>query len=147
MKVILKEEVTNLGEIGEIVNVAPGYARNFLIPKGFAAEADTKNVKAFEHQRRVIQEKAAKLAREARDYGDKLSQASLTFKAKAGEEEKLFGSVTSKDIADALKAQGFEVDRRKILLEEPIKRLGAYSVDIKVGYGVTAPVTVQVVAE
>lgn len=147
MKVILKEEVQNLGEMGEIVNVAPGYARNFLIPRGFAALADTKNVKAFEHQRRVIQEKAEKRAKEARDYGDNLSKAPLTVKAKAGEEEKLFGSVTSKDISDALAAQGFEVDRRKILLEEPIKRLGTYSVDVKVGYGVTAPVTVQVVAE
>jgi large subunit ribosomal protein L9 len=147
MKVILKDDVKNLGKMGDVVGVKDGYARNFLIPKGLVAPADTKNIKAVEHEKKVILERARKLKEAATGLAEKFSQARVTIKAKAGEEEKLFGSVTAMDIADALKAQGFEVDKKQISLEEPIKRLGAYSVEVKVGREVSATVSVEVVPE
>lgn len=147
MKVILKEDVKNLGDMGQIVNVSQGYARNFLIPKGLAAVADTKNVKALEHEKRVIERRAEKLRAEAQGEADKLSALTLNLKAKAGEEDKLFGSVTAMDIADALKAQGFEVDKKRIVIEEPIKRLGTHAVSVKVAKDVSATVKVEVEAE
>ena len=147
MKVILKEEVKSLGDMGDIVNVAPGYARNFLIPKGLAALADTKNVKALGHEKRIIEARAEKLVAAAREHADKLGAVTLTLRAKAGEEEKLFGSITAMDIAEALKEQGFEVDKRKVNIEAPIKRLGAHKVSVKVARDVVAEITVQVEAE
>lgn len=147
MKVILKEEVKSLGRMGDIVKVSPGYARNFLIPKGYAVEADTKNIKAMEHEKRVIQERARKLQEAAKGVSERLSEVTLAFTAKAGEEEKLFGSITAMDIADALKEKGFEIDKKKVSLEEPIKRLGSYAVDVKLGHDVTASVKVEVTAE
>lgn len=147
MKVILKEDVGKLGYMGDIVNVADGYARNYLIPKGLAAVADTKNVKALEHEKRVIDRRADKLKAEAKSYADKISAVTLKFKAKAGEEDKLFGSVTAMDIADALKAEGFDVDKKKVVIGEPIKRLGSHTVSVKVAKEVTATVNVEVEAE
>lgn len=147
MKVILKEDVANLGRMGDIVNVKPGFARNFLMPQSLASEADIKNVKAFEHQKKAIEAKAKKLRDAAQTLAGRLSSITLTIRAKAGEEEKLFGSVTSMDIAEALKAEGIEVDKKKILLEEPIKRLGSYEVGLKTAHDVTAKVKVEVVAE
>lgn len=147
MKVILKEEVKSLGDMGDIVNVAPGYARNFLIPKGLAAVADTKNVKALEHEKRKIEARADKLGADARERADKLGAVTLTLRSKAGEEEKLFGSITAMDIAEALKEQGFEVDKKKVSIAEPIKRLGTHKVSVKVARDVVAEVTVQVEAE
>ncbi len=147
MKVFLREDVKNVGKIGDVVNVSDGYARNFLFPKKLAVEANTKNIKEFEHNKRIIQERAAKIRDASRASAEKLSALSLTIKAKAGEEEKLFGSVTTMDIAEALKAAGFEIDKKKISLEEPIKRLGEYSVEVKIHPEVTATVKVQVVAE
>jgi large subunit ribosomal protein L9 len=147
MKVILKENVGKLGYMGDIVDVADGYARNYLIPKGFAAVADTKNVKALEHEKRVIDRRADKLKAEAQSYADKLSAVTLKLKAKAGEEEKLFGSITSMHIAEALKAEGLEVDKKKIVITEPIKRLGSHAVSVKVAKEVTATVNVEVEAE
>ncbi len=147
MKVFLREDVKNVGKIGDVVNVSDGYARNFLFPKKLAVEANTKNIKEFEHNKRIIQERAAKIRDASRATAEKLSALSLTIKAKAGEEEKLFGSVTTMDIAEALKAAGFEIDKKKISLEEPIKRLGEYSVEVKIHPEVTASVKVQVVAE
>jgi large subunit ribosomal protein L9 len=147
MEVILRDNVDNLGVMGDIVKVKPGYARNFLLPRGIAVVADQKNVKAMEHEKRIIAERARKAMEAAKGVAGKLEKVSLSIKAKAGEEEKLFGSVTAMDIAEALKEAGHEVDKRKIDIAEPIKRLGSYTVSIKVGPEVAASVNVEVVAE
>lgn len=147
MKIILKEDVKDLGNMGELVTVKDGYARNFLLPRGLAVEANPKNVRAFEHEKRQVQELVKKKKAGAADFAARLAATTVTIAAKAGEEEKLFGAVTAMDIAAALKKEGIEVDRKKILLEEPIKRLGAYTVNIKLHPEVTAPVSVQVVGE
>jgi large subunit ribosomal protein L9 len=147
MKVFLKEDVKNLGRIGEVVTVSDGYARNFLLPKKMAVEANTKNIKEFEHHKRVLQERAAKISADLKTQAEKLSAVSLTIKAKAGEEEKLFGSVTNMDIAEALKEAGYDVDKKKIVLDEPIKRLGEYTVEVKIDAEISAQVKVNVVAE
>jgi large subunit ribosomal protein L9 len=147
VKVILKEDVQNLGEMGEIVNVSDGYARNFLIPRKLAAVADKKNVRELEHEKRVIDRRADKLKADAQTLADRISAVTINIKAKAGEEEKLFGSVTAMDVAEALKAEGFDVDKKKIVIEEPIKRLGTHAVAVKVGKDVTATVNVEVEAE
>jgi len=147
MKVFLRDDVKNLGKIGDVVSVSDGYARNFLLPKKLAVEANTKNIKEFEHNKKIIHERAAKIRGASQATAEKLSALSLTIRAKAGEEEKLFGSVTTMDIAEALKAEGFEIDKKKISLEEPIKRLGEYSVEVKIHPEVSATVKVHVVAE
>jgi large subunit ribosomal protein L9 len=147
MKVILHEEVKNLGKIGEVVDVAEGYARNFLIPKKLAVEANIKNVRALEHERKKIDEKVKKIKSGAQQLSEKVSALTLTLHAKAGEEEKLFGSITTMDIAEALKKEGIEIERKKILLDEPIKRLGAYSINIRIHPELTTHLNVQVVAE
>lgn len=147
MKVILREDVKNLGAMGAVVNIKDGYARNFLIPKGLAAEANVKNVKALEHEKRKIQERSRKIKMGADELAAKLSSTAVTIKAKSGEEEKLFGSVTAMDIADALKKEGFDIDKKKIVLEEPIKRLGNYTVGVKIHPEIQAQVNVQVVSE
>jgi large subunit ribosomal protein L9 len=144
MKVILKEDVDNLGVIGTIVDVKNGYGRNYLIPRDLAVEANPNNIKEFEHQKKAILVKAKKVIRSMEDLAAKISKIAVTIEAKAGEEDKLFGSVTSKDIAEAIAAQGVEVDKRKIVLEEPIKRLGSYDVTVKVHPDVTASVKVEV---
>jgi large subunit ribosomal protein L9 len=147
MKVFLKEDVKNLGKMGDVVNVAEGFARNFLLPKKFAVEANTKNLKEFEHNKRIIDGRAAKIKDASKATADKLSALTLKIRAKAGEEEKLFGSVTTMDIAEAFKAEGFDVDKKKILLVEPIKRLGEYTVEVKIHHEVNATVKVLVVSD
>jgi len=147
MKVILKDDVKGLGNMGQVVDVSNGYARNFLIPKGIALEANVKNMKALEHQKRIIQEKAKKIMNQAKDLSEKMANLSVVIKAKAGEEEKLFGSVTSMDIAEAFKNQGIDIDKKKIVLEEPIKRLGTYTVNVKLHPEVITTVNVQVIPE
>jgi large subunit ribosomal protein L9 len=147
MKIFLKEDIKSLGRMGEIVDVNDGYARNYLFPKKMAVEAHTKNIKEFEHQKKVIQEKAAKIREASNSVAEKLSALTLTIKAKAGEEEKLFGSVTNMDIANALKAEGFEIDKKKITMGEPIKRLGLHSVEVKIHPEVSATLKVHVVPE
>ena len=147
MKVILKSDVKDLGRIGEVVNVKDGFARNYLVPQGLAAEANTKNVKALEHETKKIQEMARKVKSGASGLAEQIAAAKVIIKAKAGEEDKLFGSVTSMDIADALKAEGIEIDKKKIHLDEPIKRLGEYTVTIKLHTEVSAQLNVQVVPE
>jgi large subunit ribosomal protein L9 len=147
MKVFLKEDVKSLGRIGEVVNVSDGYARNYLLPKKLAVEANTKNIKEFEHHKRVLQERAARIRAEFKTLADKLSALSLTIKAKSGEEEKLFGSVTNMDIAEALKEAGQEIDKKKIVLDEPIRRLGEYTVEVKIDAEISAKVKVNVIAE
>ena len=123
MKVILKEDVKSIGAMGSVVNVADGYARNYLIPKNLAAEANTKNVKTLEHEKKKIAEQAKKIRNSAQLLAEKLSSMTITLSAKAGEEEKLFGSVTNIDIAEALKKEGLDIDRKKIALPELIARL------------------------
>ncbi|KJR42035.1 50S ribosomal protein L9 [Candidatus Magnetoovum chiemensis] len=147
MKVILKEDIDNLGDMGAIVNVANGYARNYLIPKNLAVEANPRNIKVLEHEKRIIQEKIKKFKATATDIAQKLSSLELSFSAKAGEEGKLFGSVTSKDIADLLKEKGHEIDKKKIVLENPIKRIGEHSVKIKIHPEISAEIKIQVTAE
>ncbi|MBI5203847.1 MAG: 50S ribosomal protein L9 [Nitrospirae bacterium] len=147
MKVILKEDVKNLGKMGDIITVAEGHARNFLLPKKLAVEALTENIKALEHQKKTIQEKAKKVKNVSQDLANRISSLALSIKAKAGEEEKLFGSITSMDIAAALKNEGIDIDRKKISLEEPIKRLGSYAVSIKIHPEITAQLNISVVPE
>ena len=147
MKVILREDVKDLGHVGELLTVKDGYARNYLLPRGLALEANLKNVKSFEHDKRKIQEAVKKAKSGAEELSSKIAAVTLTIKAKAGEEDKLFGSVTAMDIAEALKQEGLDIDRRKIVLEEPIKRLGNYTVSVKVHSEVSAQFTVQVVSE
>ncbi|MBI5196603.1 MAG: 50S ribosomal protein L9 [Nitrospirae bacterium] len=144
MKVILKEEVKSLGDIGSVVNVADGYARNYLIPRNLAAEASTKNIKQFEHEKKIILERAKKIKADAQNLVGQLTGLSVVIEAQAGEEDKLFGSVTSMDIAEALSKQGVTVDKRKIQIEEPIKRLGTYTVSVKLYPEVTASINVEV---
>jgi large subunit ribosomal protein L9 len=147
MKVILKADVKDLGRIGEVVTVKDGFARNYLMPKGLAVDASTKNVKSFEHEKKKIIEMAKKVRTGAEGLAGKIAETGITIKAKAGEEEKLFGSVTAMDIAEALKAAGIDVDRKKIHIEEPIKRLGEYKVAVKLHSDVAAQLTVHVVPE
>lgn len=144
MKVLLKEDVKTLGVAGSMVSVAPGYARNYLIPKGLAIEASTKNIRRFEHEKDVILEKARKAKREVEELASQLSGIKVTIEAQAGEEDKLFGSITNMDIAEALSKQGIKIDKRKILIEEPIKRLGTYIVSIKLHPEMTISVSVEV---
>lgn len=147
MQVILKENVKDLGHIGDVVNVKDGHARNFLIPKGLAVEANPKNLKALEHEKRKIQELVKKAKTAAEELAAKVSGTTVTIKAKTGEEDKLFGSVTAMDIADALKKEGIDIDKKKIVLDEPIKRLGSYTVNVKIHSDVSVQLNVQVVSE
>ncbi|MCB0832599.1 MAG: 50S ribosomal protein L9 [Bacteroidetes bacterium] len=145
MKIILKDNVEKLGKAGEIVDVKPGYARNFLVPQGLGLIATKANQAVYEVEKKRIEARIAKDKSSAEEMAAKLEAASLTMPVSAGEEDRLFGSVTSQDIADALHAQGLEVDKRKILLEEPIKALGLYDVNIKLHSEVTGKVKVWVV--
>lgn len=147
MKVILREDVEGLGRAGEIVKVADGYGRNYLLPKRLAVRADLRNLRALEHERKAIAARAAKVRKAAEDTGAKLATLSLTIGAKAGEEGKLFGAVTSRDIALALEKAGVTVDRRMVLLDEPIKQIGEYKVPVKAGTDIVPKVSVTVVAE
>lgn len=144
MKVILREDVKDLGKIGSIVDVKIGYGRNYLIPRNLAVEANPKNLKQFEHEKKIILVKAKKVRQSMQDMADQVSKMTITIEAQAGEEDKLFGSVTSKDIAEAISLQGVEIDKRKVILEEPIKRLGSYEVSVKIHKDVTASVKVEV---
>ena len=146
MKVILKENIDTLGNIGDIVKVAPGYARNYLLPKGFAVEATEKNARELEHIKRQMAYKKDKVAEVARLALSKLEEIVVEIERVAGAEGKLFGSVTNMDIALALKEKGVEVERRKILLAEPIKQVGEYDVSVKLHPEVTATLKVNVVA-
>ncbi len=144
MQIILKNDMEKLGNTGEIVNVAPGYARNYLIPRGIAIAATRGNRKQFESEREGWEKKAEKLRGDANSQKDALEAVQLVFKRKVGEEGKLFGSVTSMDIEAELKAQGFEVDRKKIVLGDPIKSLGCFKVAFKLHPGVKAALNLSV---
>jgi large subunit ribosomal protein L9 len=147
MEVILREDIEKLGTRGQVVKVAPGYARNFLLPKRLAVAATDSNKKIVEQERQAHLRKEAKLAGEAQDLARLVNGVTLTFTQKAGENDQLFGSVTSKDVADAFAAKNFTIDRRRIQLDEPIKTLGEFKVPVKLHRDVTAEVTVVVVKE
>lgn len=147
MKVILREDVAHLGTAGNIVNVAPGYARNYLIPRSFAIPATANNVKAFEHEARTMEAKRTKRKKEAEALRAKIERVSCSISKKVGEQDKLFGSVTTQDIEKAFKAEGFDIDKKDILLAEPIKALGVYDVPIRIFDDVVAKTKVWVVRE
>src|SRR5881227_2760776 len=147
MEVILREDIDKLGNRGEVVKVASGYARNFLIPKKMAVAATDSNKKIVEQERQAHLRKEAKLSGEAQDLAKLMTGVTVTISQKAGENDQLFGSVTSKDVADALAAKNFTIDRRKVQLDEPIKQLGEFKVPVRLHKEVTAEITVVVAKE
>jgi len=147
VKLILRDHVTNLGERGEIVNVARGYARNYLVPKGLAFEATPGNIRTIELQKKVWEAREVKVVEEAQEFAARLSAVELSVTKKAGESETLYGSVTNAEIAELLSAKGIEIDRRKIHLEEPIKSLGEFTIPVKIHPKVTAEIKLKVAPE
>ena len=146
MDVILREDVPHLGHIGDVVKVRAGYARNYLLPRGLALMADKRNVGQLEHQRRVVDDKRRRVLNVAEALAQQLTAAKLVIKARAGEEGKLFGSVTNIDIERILAEQGLAIERQRIRLEEPIKKLGEYSVPVSLAVGVQCNLSVSVQA-
>jgi large subunit ribosomal protein L9 len=147
MEVILKEDIANLGKIGEVVRVRDGYARNYLLPRGLVLMANKKNLKTFEHQKKVVTDQKQKIMRQAQSVADQLTGVALVIAMRVGEEGRLFGSVTNIQIEKALKAKGLNVERRKIHLNEPIKTTGDYEVPVRLAADVTVPLRVSVVPE
>lgn len=147
MEVILREDVNNLGTRGALVKVADGYARNFLLPKRLAVAATESNKKIVEQEKEAHLRREAKLESEAQDLARLMTNTEVKFRQRVGENDQLFGSVTVKDIADALEAQRFNIDRRKILLAEPIRTLGQHDVTLRLHRDVTVPIKVIVEAE
>jgi large subunit ribosomal protein L9 len=147
MDVILREDIEKLGTRGQLVKVAPGYARNFLLPNKMAVAATESNKKIVEQERQAHLRREAKVASEAGDLAKLMESVVVTISQKAGENGQLFGSVTSKDIADALEAQGYTIERRKIALDEPIKSLGGFKVPLRLHRDVTVEIAVNVVKE
>ncbi|MEX0804277.1 MAG: 50S ribosomal protein L9 [Candidatus Binatia bacterium] len=147
MEVILKEDIVNVGKIGEVVRVRDGYARNYLLPRGLVLLANKKNLKTFEHQKKVVADQKQKIMRQAQSVGEEIAGVSLVIPMRVGEEGKLFGSVTNIQIEKSLKAKGLKVDRRKIQLEEPIKIVGDYEVPIRMTADLTVPLKVSVVPQ
>ena len=147
MKLLLKEDVDGLGFCGEEVEVKDGYGRNFLIPKGKALLATPNNLKAFNHQKRIVQAKVKKVTGIAQEVADKISTVTIQIKKKMGDGGKMFGAVTAQEISDLLKAKGIDVDRRKIQIQEPIKKAGEYSIPAKLHPEVTAEIKLAVEGE
>ncbi len=147
MKLLLKEDVENVGSVGDEVEVKDGFGRNFLIPSGKAILATPRNLKAFNHQKSVVQAKYRKFKNAAEEVAAKISGISCEFVKKVGDTGKLFGSVTSQDIADALGKQGVDIDKRKVQLKEPIKALGEHTASYKVHPEVTAEIKIKVTKE
>jgi large subunit ribosomal protein L9 len=147
MKVILKQDVENVGRRGDIINVAPGFGRNYLIPKKLAVAVTASNLKMVEIERQALKKRLEKERLSYQDLIQKLNEVTLRFSRKAGEKDMIFGSVSLTDIKDGLDKLGFEVDKKKIVFDEPIKRLGRYSVPIKVFHDDKAEIKVEVVRE
>lgn len=145
MRLILREPVKNLGQGGDVVTVKDGYGRNFLIPQGLAVVATEGNVKQIAHHKRIIAAQNAKLLKEAQDVATRLNKLEVVLTKQAGAADKLFGSVTSRDIQDALQKQGIVLERKAIVLSEPIRVLGEHTVQAQLFHGVTAQVKVRVV--
>ncbi len=147
MKLILRADVENLGTLGEVVSVAPGYGRNYLLPQGLAMLATPGNLKVFELERAKLQAKMDELRDSAKSLADKLSATDITILMRVGDNEKLYGSVTNTLIGDTLAAQGFEIDRRRIILDQPIRSLGEHIVRVRLHADFIVELTVKVVAE
>jgi large subunit ribosomal protein L9 len=147
VQVILSEDVPNLGRTGDVVKVRAGYARNFLLPRRLAVEASTRNLQAFEHEKRIALARRERQKTQALSLKERVEALTLVIQANAGEEGKLFGSVTNIDIERALREKGFAIDRRKIILPEPIKQLGEVTVPVKLEAEVEASLKLQVAAE
>jgi large subunit ribosomal protein L9 len=144
MKVILKENIDTLGHIGDIVKVAPGYARNYLLPRGLAIEATMKNAKALEHAKRQLEYKKNKVLEQVKQLAAQIEALTIAISHQAGEEGKLFGAVTNMELAEQLKGKGIELDRKKIVLAEPIKQVGEFTAAIKLHPEVTATLKIVV---
>jgi large subunit ribosomal protein L9 len=147
MKVILRQNFDGLGQIGQVVDVKSGYARNYLIPRKLAYPALQGNIKALEEEKKNLEKKRVHELAAAETFATELEKISVTIPVQVGEEDKIFGSVTNQMIADALKEKGYEIDRRKIEIEEPIKSLGIYGIEIKLHPSVSAKIKVWVVRE
>jgi len=147
MKVILMRDVDHVGEVGDIVDVADGYGRNFLIPHGFAVAATARNKRQLEHEQRLREHRILRVRKDAQTLAEQLQEVACRFVRKAGEEGKLFGSVTSMDIAEALKVSGFEVDRRYIQLDQPLKSVGEFTVPVRLPAETSAMLKVTITAE
>lgn len=145
LNVVLQKDIEHLGKGGDVVKVSPGYARNFLLPQGLALPASEANVKRFEHMKRVAAERAAKARADAQALAQRLSTVEITLKARTGSEGKLYGSITTKDVESALKAKGFDIDRKRLTME-PIRSVGTYEVTAKLAPEITASFKVNVVA-
>jgi large subunit ribosomal protein L9 len=147
VKVILREDVQKLGKSGDIVTVKDGYGRNFLLPRKMAVMANEKNLRQMEHDKQVIAARQEKLKDQAHAQSQKLQAAELKFRRKVGEQEKLYGSVTALDIADALAGQGYRIDRRTIHLPEPIKSIGMHEVEVRLHRDIATKLRIEVVPE
>ena len=145
MQVLLQQDVPNVGKAGDVIDVKDGFGRNYLLPKKFAVKADPGNIKQMEHHKRVVAAKLSKMKSSAEEFSTKLASVSITISREAGEEDKLFGSVTNKDIADSLRNEGFIIDRHDIKLEDPIKEIGVFEVPVRLHPEVTGTVKLWVV--
>ena len=144
MKVILTENIPSLGEIGEVVNVAPGYSRNYLLPQGLAMAATGKNVRDLEHKKRTLAQKREKVRQEMLSLAEKLNRVKLVMRRKVSEEDKLYGSVSATDVLSALDEQGFDLPRKCVQLDQPIKQLGEFAIPIRVDTQITAQVSLVI---
>lgn len=147
MQIILTQDVTNLGKAGDLVTVRPGYGRNYLVPRGLAVTATVHNKNQLEHERRAIEKRVAKERAGATELASRLNGMTLQFERRVGEDEKLFGSVSNRDIADQLKRANIEIDHRSIVLDQPIKAIGKYEVPVKLAAGVNASLKFWVVGK
>jgi large subunit ribosomal protein L9 len=147
MKVILTQTVESIGQIGDVLNVARGYARNFLLPKGLAMEASGKNVRELEHKKRLIAQKREQERQEMLSIADKLNSVIISLRRKVAEDHKLYGSVSVSDISKALEERGFAIDKKDVVLEQPIKQLGEFNVSVRVGAQITANIRVVIEKE
>jgi len=147
MQVILTQDVENLGKAGELVSVRPGYGRNFLVPNGYAVTATVRNKNRLDHEKALIEKRVAKERATANDLATRINGMTLQFERQVGEDEKLFGSVTSRDIADQLKRANVEIDHRWVTLDQPVKALGKYETTVKLAAGVTATLKFWVVGK
>ncbi|MCA1743479.1 MAG: 50S ribosomal protein L9 [Desulfovibrionales bacterium] len=145
MQVILRSDVDNLGRLGDVVNVKPGYGRNYLIPKGMAMPATKANKNVFDRERKKLEAQVEKIRQAAQSLADKLNQAHVIIPVRVGENEKLYGSVTTTNIGDALAEMGLELDRRKIVLDNPLRTLGDFEVEVKIHQDVQSVVKVSVI--
>ncbi|MCC6747633.1 MAG: 50S ribosomal protein L9 [Deltaproteobacteria bacterium] len=147
MQLILREDVDNLGRTGQVVNVRDGYGRNYLIPRGLAVPASDRSLKQLEHQKRMIEARDRKLRKDAEAYKVQLEKTSVNIAKPVGEEDRLFGSVTTREIAEALEAAGVNVDKKKIELDQPIRTIGVHTAKVRLSRDMVAEVKVWVVAK